>query len=286
MRRASSNLIPIATPRWVGRSLRAASDKHLDGQFQFRFPDLTRQTAERLKVNFQSIDPVVVQQWVSHPEGGRLTLDGCIVTIVLNDEQSATVRTAFQQQFGRFEQDAQLQAFAVQALELKEGAMETLKSSAQQQEVAAADLAWRWLVAPRHWHIQFVWSASDSPWFELMDLNGDQKLVMAELDQFAAQATGWDRNKDGSIAIDEMPISVLLEVKRSEVRGLKSRLGGSAIEKRGANDVSAPTWFTGMDYNSDGELSQSEFLGDRSDFEKLDKDRDGIIEAREVTTPQ
>ena len=119
-----------------------------------------------------------------------------------------------------------------------------------------------------------------------MDLNGDQKLLAAEIDQFPAQARTWDRNKDGSIQTDEMPISVLLEVRRPESRGLRSRLGGTAVEKRGTNEGSAPTWFTGMDYNSDGELSKSEFLGDASDFEKLDRDRDGIIEAREVTTPQ
>lgn len=266
--------------------LRVIGDKDLDGQFQLRFPDLSAAGAETLSVNFQSIDPDTQQRWISHPEGGRLTLDGCIVTIVLNDEQGSTIRDAFKLQLGRIEKDAQLQTFAMQALELKEGAIETLKSTAQLQEVDAGDLAWRWMVAPRHWHVQVGWSASDSPWFELMDLNGDQKLVVAELEQFANQAAPWDRNKDGAVAVDEMPISVLLEVKRSEVRGLKSRLGGTAIEKRGANDVSAPTWFTGMDYNSDGELSQSEFLGDRSDFEKLDKDRDGIIEAREVNTPQ
>lgn len=269
-----------------GPELRVIGAKDLDGQFQLRFPDLSAAGAEMLSVNFQSIDPDTQQRWISHPEGGRLTLDGCIVTIVINDEQSSTIRDAFKLQLGRIEKDAQLQAFAMQALELKEGAVETLMSTAQSQKVDTGDLAWRWMVAPRHWHVQVGWSASDSPWFELMDLNGDQKLVVAELEQFADQATPWDRNKDGALAVDEMPISVLLEVKRSEVRGLKSRLGGTAIEKRGANDVSAPTWFTGMDYNSDGELSQSEFLGDRSDFEKLDKDRDGIIDAREVNTPQ
>ncbi len=64
-----------------------------------------------------------------------------------------------------------------------------------------------------------------------MDLNGDQKLVAAELEQFSPQARGWDRNEDGVIQSEEMPVSVLLEVKRPEARGLRSRLGGTAIEK-------------------------------------------------------
>ncbi len=72
-----------------------------------------------------------------------------------------------------------------------------------------------------------------------MDLNGDQRLVVGELDQFAVQAKSWDRNNDGLISEEEMPISVLLEVKRPEARGLRSRLGGTAIEKRGANESTA-----------------------------------------------
>lgn len=119
-----------------------------------------------------------------------------------------------------------------------------------------------------------------------MDVNGDRKLAVTELDHFAAQAQNLDVDKDGVIQAEEMPISVLLEIKRGDARGLRSRLGGTTVEKRGANVGSAPTWFTGMDYNSDGELSLIEFFGDQSDFDKFDLDRNGIIEAREVTTPQ
>ena len=268
------------------KELAAADDKVLDGEFRLTFADVTQALAEKQSVNFQSIDELTRQRWHGHPTGGRLTLDGCIVTIVLIDEQNEAIRESFRTQFGRIAKDAQGQSFAMQVLELKKGAFDCLNASADKQQVEAADLAWRWLVAPRHWHVQFVWSASDSPWFELMDLNGDQKLVTAELEQFASQALSWDGNKDGSIQTEEMPVSVLLEVRRSEARGLRSRLGGTAVEKRGTNESSAPTWFTGMDYNSDGELSLSEFLGEQSDFEKFDRDRNGIIEAREVTTPQ
>lgn len=262
------------------------SGEGIEDEFDFTFPDQTAENRENVSVSFRSIGSKQDASWIGHTQGGRLTLDGCIVTIVLNDEQGSGVHQAFAAQLERFEQDAQLQAFGMQALELKEGAMDVLKSATQQRKVPASDIAWEWLIEPRHWHIQIGWSASDSPWFELMDLNGDEKLVQAELDQFSRQAKSWDRNKDGTISTEEMPVSVLLEVKRPEARGLKSRLGGTAVEKRGTNVGSAPTWFTGMDYNSDGELSQSEFLGERADFEKLDRNRDGIIEVREVTTPQ
>ncbi len=266
--------------------LATANDEDLDGTFQLRFGNHTQPSTEKPSVLFQSIDSSTLKRWSGHAEGGRLTLDGCIVTIVMKDEQSSSVHQGFKQQFAQIEKDPQLRAVAMQALELKAGALETLQEVADSAQLETADVAWRWMTRPRHWHLQATWSVSDSPWFELMDLNGDQRLVVGELDQFAVQAKSWDRNNDGLISEEEMPISVLLEVKRPEARGLRSRLGGTAIEKRGANESTAPTWFTGMDYNSDGELSRSEFLGDQIDFEKLDLDRDGIIEAREVSTPQ
>ena len=251
------------------QELRKANDEDLDGSFQISLPDYSHIKSEKLKVNFQSIDPSTQRGWIGHPTGGRLTLDGCIVTIVINDEQDDDVRQRLTSQFGRIEKDAQLQAMAMQVLELKPGAIELLTKSAQDQQVEAAELAWRWLVTARHRHLQIGWSASESPWFELMDLNGDQKVALAELDQFASQALKWDVDKDGAIQTEEMPISVLMEFKRGEVRGLRSRLGGVANEKRGANVGSAPTWFTGMDYNSDGEVNLTEFLGDQADFGQI-----------------
>lgn len=268
------------------KELRSANDEELDGLFQISLPDFTQGSSEKLNVNYQTIEHSLHNKWLGHPSGGRLTLDGCIVTVLMNDEQDDGVKQNFKAQFGRLEKDAQFQSFVYQALELKTGAMELLKTSSSERHVEAVDLAWRWLVGARHWHVQIGWSTSDSPWFELMDVNGDRKLAVTELDHFAAQAQNLDVDKDGVIQAEEMPISVLLEIKRGDARGLRSRLGGTTVEKRGANVGSAPTWFTGMDYNSDGELSLIEFFGDQSDFDKFDLDRNGIIEAREVTTPQ
>ena len=39
-----------------------------------------------------------------------------------------------------------------------------------------------------------------------------------------------------------------------------------------------------MDRNRDGDLSPREFLGSRAQFEKLDKDADGLIDADEAET--
>ncbi len=270
----------------IPSELRNVTDEQLDGTLQLSFPDALSSGAENLSAHYHSIDKMDATCWLGHPEGGRVTLDGCIVTVVTADGQDPARRDAFMSQLERFENDAQLRTVLMQALELKDGAFDTLDAMAAERQKSDGELAWSWLVAPRQWHVQITCSASLSPWFELIDHNGDRKLSMSEVERFAPICMSWDRNSDGVIQENEMPVSVLLEVKRSDVRGSGLRLGGTDSEKRGANEVSAPTWFTGMDYNSDGELSESEFLGERSDFEKLDRNRDGIIEAREVTTPQ
>ena len=40
-----------------------------------------------------------------------------------------------------------------------------------------------------------------------------------------------------------------------------------------------------MDRNSDGDISRREFLGPRADFERLDGNHDGLIDAEEAAKP-
>ncbi len=103
------------------KELNSANDTNLDGQFQFSLPDVTGKNTEKQSVNFQTIDDSVSPRWHGHPTGGRLTLDGCIVTIVLSDDQSEAVKALFKTQYGRIGEDAQIRTVAMQALELKEG---------------------------------------------------------------------------------------------------------------------------------------------------------------------
>ncbi len=205
--------------------LASLSDSMLDSCLQFTFSDQFAEQPGTLKVNYQSLDPSEKATWLGHPGGGRLTLDGCVVTLLLSDEQSTGVRESFEEQFGRLVKDSQLKTILMQSLELKEGALELLDQAAEKQERPVGDVAWHWLLAGRHSQVQLLWSASESPWFELMDLNGDQKIVAAELEQFVVQARGWDHNKDGVLQSQERPVSVLLEAKRPEVRAVRSRLG-------------------------------------------------------------
>src|SRR6056297_354464 len=43
-----------------------------------------------------------------------------------------------------------------------------------------------------------------------------------------------------------------------------------------------PKWFTAQDVNGDGEVSMREFVGSRGQFEQIDSDADGFIEAVET----
>jgi hypothetical protein len=45
----------------------------------------------------------------------------------------------------------------------------------------------------------------------------------------------------------------------------------------------APRWFTSMDANSDGAISQREFLGSPEKFAELDADGNGLVELAEAT---
>ena len=43
-----------------------------------------------------------------------------------------------------------------------------------------------------------------------------------------------------------------------------------------------PSWFRKMDRNHDGDVSRREFLGPRAQFDRLDRDRDGLISSDEA----
>ena len=47
---------------------------------------------------------------------------------------------------------------------------------------------------------------------------------------------------------------------------------------------SVPRWFNAMDRNADGGISWREFLGTKAQFEELDRDSDGFVDAMEVET--
>jgi Ca2+-binding EF-hand superfamily protein len=49
-----------------------------------------------------------------------------------------------------------------------------------------------------------------------------------------------------------------------------------------AAPAAGPDWFQKMDRNHDGDVSRREFLGPRDQFDRLDRDNDGLIDADEA----
>jgi hypothetical protein len=62
----------------------------------------------------------------------------------------------------------------------------------------------------------------------------------------------------------------------TERRSIRGSDRVRAATKRG------PAWFQKMDRNDDGELSSREFLGPADVFKRLDKDKNGVLDAAEA----
>ena len=129
--------------------------------------------------------------------------------------------------------------------------------------------------------------------FDLLDKNHDGVLGSRER-ATATQFPGeWDRNGDWQISADEIPRNFQLLFSRGQAN--TGQMPGNFVfapfAAPGRPPMAAPTgplWFRKMDRNHDGDVSRREFLGTRADFDRIDTDGDGLIDAPEamrVTQP-
>jgi Ca2+-binding EF-hand superfamily protein len=108
--------------------------------------------------------------------------------------------------------------------------------------------------------------------FELLDGDGDGALSVREL------RGAWDRLKatncvtDGRFDRMKLPHQFFIVVGRGHPQ---SALGAPVRPP-------APEWFRAMDRNRDGDVSRREFTGTAKVFDKLDADKDGLIDATEA----
>jgi hypothetical protein len=54
------------------------------------------------------------------------------------------------------------------------------------------------------------------------------------------------------------------------------------VATRSNSPAVGPDWFQKMDRNHDGDVSRREFLGPRDQFNRLDRDKDGLIDPDEA----
>jgi Ca2+-binding EF-hand superfamily protein len=121
--------------------------------------------------------------------------------------------------------------------------------------------------------------------FAIMDSNRDRHLGVREIRGTVARVSSWDRNGDSQVHSDEIPHHYQMSIGRGQITGIgMSTFTAAGMMAAPANRVPAPgpLWFRKMDRNHDGDVSRREFLGPRADFDRLDLDKDGLIDASEA----
>jgi Ca2+-binding EF-hand superfamily protein len=120
--------------------------------------------------------------------------------------------------------------------------------------------------------------------FEALDVNRDRRLGARELRTALRRLSAWDLDGDGRLGREEVPRHFRLTVDRA-LPALLIQVGRDPFDDDSETPVAGgdvPRWFSKMDANHDGDLSAREFLGATSDFRRLDRDADGLIDPNEA----
>ena len=116
--------------------------------------------------------------------------------------------------------------------------------------------------------------------FGSLDADADGRLSRRELAHLERQAATWDADGDDNLIEDEIPQQYRLTLTRGTTGTTVRDLPASyeALD----TEIFAPLWFRKMDRNRDGEVSPREFLGPLAQFENIDANHDGGIDATEA----
>jgi len=125
--------------------------------------------------------------------------------------------------------------------------------------------------------------------FGILDLDRDRRLGARELLRAADRVMSWDADGDGRVTPDEIPYHFQVAIGRGGLPGLTGAVmvaPGQGTRSMSADQAAAgaagPEWFLKMDRNHDGDISRREFLGPRDQFDRLDRDKDGLIDTDEA----
>ncbi len=119
--------------------------------------------------------------------------------------------------------------------------------------------------------------------FQLLDENRDSRLSVREL------RTAWDRLRPLEPGNGDVITRAAIQPSIS-VRGSRS-LDRYAVNQQqyayqNPNQIAlpqnGPQWFRRMDRNADGDISRTEFLGSKAEFDAMDQDHDGLISLKEA----
>jgi Ca2+-binding EF-hand superfamily protein len=128
--------------------------------------------------------------------------------------------------------------------------------------------------------------------FGLLDLDRDRQLGAREVLETYARVSACDRDRDGKISPDEIPHHIQLTLAQGDLTPLLAVPANNqavAVAARGVVVVPPPArvpvgppWFRKMDRNRDGDVSRREFLGTHEQFDRLDRDHDGLLSPGEA----
>jgi Ca2+-binding EF-hand superfamily protein len=121
--------------------------------------------------------------------------------------------------------------------------------------------------------------------FQVLDANGDGQLSIREMRNAWKRLAAYDTDGDGCISRSEFPFQFNLNVGAGMAAARFAppvALVRSAARSGVRAPARGPVWFRKMDRNGDGDVSLSEWLGTREQFDEIDTDRDGLISLAEA----
>jgi len=126
--------------------------------------------------------------------------------------------------------------------------------------------------------------------FEILDANLDNRLSPREFRDGAKRMRKYDHDKDGRFGMNEVRTEYGFIVSRTRPQFVTTGRANAGMANAGVprptGSTGGPTWFQKMDRNRDGDVAWREFLGPRADFDRLDADKNALIDINEATAAQ